>query len=336
MHRIITAVGLVGLCLSAVLLFGQETKPRRYPAVDMCIWYEIDPNWPQKPAAFQWEAVSGVFVDRQDNVWMFTRSVPPVQVYSPEGKLIRAWGEDTVKTAHHMKIDHEGFVWLADIGYHTVRKYSPDGQLLLTLGTPGEAGDDTAHFNQPTDMAVLPSGDVFVSDGYGNNRVVHFDRHGKFVKQWGELGQKPGQFSLPHAIAADSQGRLYVADRNNVRVQVFDTSGKFLTEWRNVVTPWGLWVTADDQIWVCGSSPMPWYDYAVLGCPPKDQLVMRFDSHGCLRQLWTIPKGIDGQERPGELNWVHCLAIDSKGNLYCGDIIGKRLQKFIRRGPGVE
>jgi hypothetical protein len=81
---------------------------------------------------------------------------------------------------------------------------------------------------------------------------------------------------------------------------------------------------------------MPWYDYAVLGCPPKDQVVMRFDRNGCLRQLWTIPKGVDGQERPGELNWVHCLAIDSKGNLYCGDIIGKRLQKFIRRGPAAE
>lgn len=312
---------------------AQEGKQPNYPRIDMCTWYEVDPNWPQRPAAFTWEAVSGVFVDRDDNVWMFTRSVPPVQVYSPEGKLIRAWGEDFIKTSHHMKIDHEGFVWLADIGLHVVRKCTPSGQVVLTLGTVGQPGEDERHLDQPTDMAVLPSGDIFVSDGYGNNRIVHFDSQGRFVKSWGKLGTGPGEFSIPHAIAADSQGRLYVADRNNVRVQVFDTQGNFLAEWRNIVTPWGFWISRDDAIWVCGSSPMPWYDFKVLGCPPKDQLFMRFDTTGRLQQLWTVPKAADGQERPGECNWVHAMAIDSHGNLYCGDIMGKRLQKFVRKGP---
>jgi hypothetical protein len=327
---------LMGIFCAAVVglsapLWSQTGKQPKYPRVNLCDWYEVDADWPQRPAAFAWEAVSGVYVDRDDNVWMFHRGTPPVQVYSPEGKLIRAWGEEFVKTAHHLKIDHEGFVWLADIGHHVVRKCTPNGQVVMTLGTVDEPGEDETHLDQPTDMVVLPSGDIYVSDGYGNNRIVQFDARGKFVRAWGKLGTGPGEFSLPHAIAADSQGRIYVADRNNVRVQVFDRTGKFLDQWRNVITPWGFFVTSRDEIWVCGSSPMPWYDYEVLGCPPKDQVFMRFDTSGRLQQLWTVPKATDGKERPGECNWLHCVAVDSKGNLYCGDIIGKRLQKFVKR-----
>jgi hypothetical protein len=170
-----------------------------------------------------------------------------------------------------------------------------------------------------------------VSDGYGNARIVHFTKDGKYVKEWGELGVKPGQFSIPHALAIDSKGRLYVADRNNVRVQVFNQDGKLLDEWRNVVVPWGFWMTKTDEIWVCGSSPMQWRkDDSALGCPPKDQVFMKFHPDGRLLQLWTVPKGADGLERPGECNWVHCIAEDSKGNLYVGDIRGKRAQKFVR------
>jgi sugar lactone lactonase YvrE len=181
----------------------------------------------------------------------------------------------------------------------------------------------------PTDMAFAKNGDIFVSDGYGNSRIVHFDKTGKFIKDWGELGSKPGQFSIPHAIAIDSKERLYVADRNNVRVQVFDTAGKLLDVWNNLVTPWGFCMTKDDELWVCGSSPQVWRaDDSAVGCPPKDQVLMRFNTDGKLLQLWTTPKGIDGLERPGELNWVHCVATDSQGNLYAGDIKGKRAQKF--------
>jgi DNA-binding beta-propeller fold protein YncE len=256
-----------------------------------------------------------------------------VQVYDADGRFLRAWGKDTIKSAHHIKIDHEGNVWIADIGQHVVQKYTPEGKLLLTLGTKDHAGTDSTHLNMPTDMAITPQGDVFVSDGYGNARVVHFDKQGKFVKAWGKLGSKPGEFSIPHAIAY-CKGRLYVADRNNVRVQVFDPSGKLLDVWQNVITPWGLCVTKDDEIWVCGSSPMQWRkEDAALGCPPKDQVFMKFNADGKLLQLWTVPKGADGLERPGELNWVHAIAVDSRGNLYAGDIKGKRAQKFVRQEP---
>jgi 6-bladed beta-propeller protein len=184
----------------------------------------------------------------------------------------------------------------------------------------------------PTDMAITPAGDVYVSDGYGNARVVHFDKNGKFVKAWGKPGTKPGEFSIPHSIAVDSKGRLYVADRNNVRIQVFDADGKFLEEWRDLLVPWGLAMTKDDELWACGSSPMPWRDEdTTLGCPPKDQVFMRFNTSGKILQVWTVPKGEDGKEKPGELNWVHAIALDSQGNLYAGDINGKRAQKFVRQ-----
>jgi DNA-binding beta-propeller fold protein YncE len=315
-------------------LAGQESKDPKYPRVNTAIVYEVDLKWPLKPPSAQWEAVPGVAVDAKDNVYVFTRANPPVQVYSADGKYLRGWGEGSIKikAAHHIKIDHDGNVWLADIEDHVVQKYTPEGKLLLTLGTKGKAGRDKQHLFRPTDMAITPEGDVFVADGYGNARIVHFDKSGRCVNEWGELGSKQGQFSIPHAIAY-CKGRLYVADRNNVRVQVFDTTGKFLEEWKNLIVPWGFCVTRNDEIWVCGSSPMQWGKEDALGCPPKDQIFMKFTPEGKLIQLVTLPKGQDGLERPGEVNWVHAIATDSRGNLYLGDIKGKRAQKFVMVNP---
>lgn len=310
----------------------QAAEPEGYPHVNMTTWYKVDPSWPQRPQGIEWGQMPGVAVDADDNVWLYTRANPPVQVYDAHGKFLRSWGEDVVGKAHHIKIDRDGTIWLADIGNHVVMQFTPQGKLLKTLGTRGEPGDDETHLNQPTDMAVAPNGDVFVSDGYGNNRIVHFDKDGHFVKAWGRLGTGPGEFSLPHAIVMDSRGRLYVADRNNVRVQVFDQNGRFLDEWRNLLVPWGFWISKHDEIWVCGSSPQPWRpEDEALGCPPKDQVFMKFNPDGKLLQLWTVPKAEDGKEQPGECNWVHGIALDSHGNIYAGDIIGKRAQKFVRQ-----
>ncbi|MCA9215308.1 MAG: 6-bladed beta-propeller [Planctomycetales bacterium] len=330
-----TCVVVLVLFFAAITVSQEpEEKSPAYPRVNLSPTYKVDSFWPQKPESYEWAAVPGIAVDGQDRVWVFTRSVPPVQVYSTDGKLIRAWGERDIETAHHLKIDHDGNVWIADIGLHVVRKFSPQGEVLMTVGTPGQPGNDQTHLNKPTDVAITPDGQIFVSDGYGNNRVVHFDASGKFIKEWGQLGTGPTDFSLPHAIAIDSKGRLYVADRNNVRVLVYDQTGQLLDSWENLIVPWGFCVTQDDNIWVCGSSPMGWrddpdYPGAPLGCPPKDQVLMRFNSNGKLQQLWTIPKGVNGSEKPGDVNWIHAMATDSKGNIYVGDIIGKRPQKFV-------
>src|SRR5712692_1603584 len=160
---------LVWLAASVLLPLGAQAAESKYPKVNLAAAYVVVPQWPQKPAAYKWAAMPGVAVDAQDRVYVVTRADPPVQVYDADGKFLRAWGQDTIKVAHHIKIDGDGQVWIADIGNHVVEKYTPEGKLLLTLGTKGKPGRDKAHLDQPTDMAITPAGDVFVSDGYGNN-----------------------------------------------------------------------------------------------------------------------------------------------------------------------
>jgi DNA-binding beta-propeller fold protein YncE len=321
--------------------------------VNMVTWYDVDPLWPQRPAGFGTGSVPGIAVDPDDRVWVFTRSAPPIRVYDNNGEFLFAWDwpGETVKKAHYLSIDSQQNIWLADAARHVVHKCSPKGKILLTLGTPDVPGQNQNHFNGPTDIAVTPDGDIFVSDGYNNARVVHFDPKGRFIKSWGSPGIAPGQFNLVHAIALDSKGRLYVADRNNARVQVFDQHGTFLAQWRNIVIPWGITVTDTDEIWICGSSPAPWRNKdTYLGLPPKDQVLMKFDTGGKLLQLWTLPMptaaaqsppGLDWisdlptasvphDTRPGLLNWVHAITLDSQGNICLGDIMGKRVQKFIK------
>lgn len=253
-----------------------------------------------------------------------------MQCYTQSGKYVRGWGKDIIDSPHHMKIDREGNVWVADTVLHTIFKFTPEGKLLLTLGIPGEYGEDERRLSQPTDTVLAQNGDIFVSDGYGNNRVVHYGPDGKFIKQWGKLGTEPGEFCNPHAIVEDSAGRLYVADRYNARIQVFSHDGEVLDVWNNIVIPWGLWISPDDDIWVCGSSLDAWPKdpKAPLGSKPKDQLILKFDTQGKLRQLWSIPLG-GTETEPGQLNLVHCLALDKDGNLFCGDVLGKRAQKFV-------
>jgi len=294
----------------------------------------VDPSWPQKPSEFTWGALSGIAVDAKDQVYVFQRSEPTVQVYRADGTLVRSWTTGNPKGTHHVRLDPEGNVWLADFRDHVVQKYTPEGTLLLTLGEAGRASGDASHFDGPTDMAFLPDGAVFISDGYGNRRVAHFDRTGRFVKQWGEAGTEPGQFALPHAIAVDSQGRLYVADRNNARIQVFDTSGKLLAVWDRLIVPWGLVVTRDDEIWVCGSSRVrqPGGEAWAIA-PPPDQSVMKLDRDGKILLHTPLDRIAAPPGKSGEVDWVHAIAVDSAGNLYLGDIQGKRAQKFSVRRP---
>ena len=292
----------------------------------------VDPAWPEKPDSITWGALSGVTVDGQDQVYVFNRSEPTVQVYSAEGKPIRCWSTGNPKGTHHIKLDPDGNVWITDFRNHVVEKYSPEGKRLLTLGEAGKPGCDEGHFNGPTDMAFLPSGDVFISDGYGNRRVVQFDKQGRFVKAWGEEGTGPGQFALPHAIAVDSKLRLYVADRNNARVQVFDTDGKLLAVWDDLLMPWGFAVTADDEIWVCGSTRVRQPDESGwIITPPVGQLLVKYDTDGTalLRVPLEMPAATGS--KPGDVDWVHCIGVDSRGRVYLGDIQGKRVQRYLIR-----
>lgn len=317
----------------SLLLPGMAHAQQRPPKIDLTVSYRFDPGWPQKPADVEWAQVSSLAVDADGNIWTFHRGNIPIQAYRPDGTVVRSWGEGLFDNPHQVRVDHEGNVWTADDGNHTVRKFTPDGRLLTTFGTLGEAGADATHLNAPQDMAITASGDVFIAEN-GNSRVVHYDASGRFVNAWGEPGTAPGQFNFPHGIDSDSRGRLYVPDRNNARIQVFDQDGTFLAEWRNLMVPWQIWITPDDEIYVCGSTPMRWGDGPTLGLPPKDQVVIKFDPEGRVQEIWAFPKGEDGHEQPGDLNWAHGIAVDGDGNLYLGDMQGRRAQRFLRVAPG--
>ena len=308
-----------------------------YPRVDLSPGYEVVKGWPERPKGSERAAVPSIALDREGNIWIHTRANPMVQVYAPDGKYLRGWKEEDARAVPHgIAFDADGNVWLVDVGLHNVRKFTPDGKLLLTIGVTGEAATDERHFNRPTGIAFAPNGDIFIADGYGNSRIVHLDRDGRYKNAWGNLGVEPGNFSIPHAIAIDSKGRIYVADRNNVRIQVFNAEGKLLDVWSNLITPWGFFMTPQDELWVCGSSPMKWsvdpkYPTAPLGCPPKDQVLAKFNTSGKMLELHSFAKGEDAHEKPGDLNWFHAVALDQAGNLFVGDIIGKRVQKFARK-----
>ena len=308
----------------------------KYPQLDTADSYRVVEDWPRKPADVRWGAMAGIAVDGADNVWTFHRGNVPMQVYRSDGSLVKSFGGGGMfNNPHAVRIDRAGNVWVVDNGYHTVRKMTPDGKVLLTLGTAGEAGNDETHMYQPTDVAIAPAGDIFVSDGYVNQRVIHFDKTGKFVKAWGTLGAGPGEFSLVHGIAIDSKGRLYVVDRNNSRIQVFNQSGTYVTEWRNLITPWAITITPQDDIYVVGSTPMvysqiPPSPVRMNGMPTKDQVVMRFDTDGRVKHIWAFAMGMPGTPtKPGEVLWLHSVAVDSHGSLYVGDIEGQRAQKFV-------
>ena len=331
--------GLFAIVVPWILSSSVHANPGERK-IDLAPGYRVDPTWPDKPPEYKWFRMAGIAVDAKDQIWTLNRGNMPVQVYRQDGKLVKAWGEGLFKLAHQIRIDHEGSVWIANANSHVVQKFTPAGQLLLTLGTPDEPGEDETHMNRPTDMAISPTGDVFVADGYGNNRIVHFDSRGRFVKAWGKHGIHAGELNLPHAIAMDSRGRLYVVERNNVRIQVFDQNGESLARWSNLINPWGICVTPDDHVLVCGSSPMRWTENSMLGAPPKDQMVIRFDRDGQPLELWTFPLARSSRAEPGTLHWAHGIDVDSLGNLYLGDVgddatANFRAQKFIRLPSGV-
>jgi DNA-binding beta-propeller fold protein YncE len=270
--------------------------------------YRLVAGWPQLPADVQLGPVSAVATDQYDRVYVFHRGPKPVLVFSRDGKFLRSWGDEFLKTPHGLRIDGDGNIWVTDIGHHQVMKFDADGKLLLSLGKKGEAGNALDQFDRPTDVAVAPSGEFYVSDGYGNSRVLKFSRDGKLIKQWGKKGTGPGEFNLPHAICLDHLGRVLVADRENQRIQVFDRDGNLLAQWKESGSPYGLF-RAGDRLFVA-DGVANWIK--VLNLDGK--ALGRFGEKGA---------------GPGQLQLPHMLCVDSEGSVYVTEITGKRVQKFV-------
>ena len=216
--------------------------------------HTVDAEWAQLPEGTNWEgSTSWIEADRNGNVVVLVRTAPHFRVFTRDGQFVRAFGEDGLfQVAHSVTIDTQGFLWVTDSVDHLVHKFSTEGELLMTLGTKGAAGDNTSRdrFNQPNHVAIAPTGDIYVSDGYQNSRVVHFSEDGEFIRIiGGETGSEPGQLQVPHGVAVDSRGRILVNDSDNQRVSVFDKDGNFVETWP-FPSRGGIVVTADDTVYV--------------------------------------------------------------------------------------
>ncbi len=273
--------------------------------------YEVDRDFsPALPEGLKFGSVSGVAVDGNGYLIVAHRGERPILVYDPSGKLVQMFGDGELKMVHGLRIDSDNNIWVTDIEHHVAIKYSPSGKVLLTLGKRGVAGDDEATFNRPTDVAIAPGGEIFVSDGYGNNRIVKFTKDGKFVKAWGTRGKEDGQLNLPHCAQFDSKGLLHVADRENDRVQVFDQEGQLVRKYDGFA-PFGLLIAPDQTVYVADGRAHECVHLAADG-----KVLAKWGSKG---------------EEPGQLGLPHCLALDRSGNVYVGEIEGKRLQRFVRK-----
>ena len=299
--------------------------------------YQFAPDWPRLPTGIEIGQVSGVGVDSRGDVFVFHRAEkvwegeelalefipsPTVFVLDAEmGDLIDQWGADTFVMPHGLTVDHEDNLWLTDVGSHQVFKFDRAGNLLMTLGERGVAGQDAQHFNMPTDVAVAPDGSFYVSDGYGNSRIVKFSLEGNYLTSWGSNGTAPGQFDVPHSIALDSQGRVYVADRGNARLQIFDENGQFISEWQGKALgrPWAVRISTTGNVFVIdgGDQSEFWPDRArVLKLDSIGQIMSSFGSYGVA---------------PGQFIWPHTIALGLDEELYIGEVsTGMRIQKFIK------
>src|ERR1043166_5883152 len=221
--------------------------------------YEVVEGWGKLPDGWSFKEVAAVAIDSKDQVYCFTRGAHPVIVFDREGNYLHSWGEGVFTRAHGATMAPDETLFLTDDGDHTVRKCTLDGQVLMTLGVPGKAAQYQSGepFNRCTHVAFSPHGDIYVSDGYGNSRVHKYSRDGKLRFSWGEPGTDPGQFNVVHNICTDRDGWVYVADRENHRVQVFDGNGRYETQWNNMHRPCALCC--------CGGGKQPNFIIGELG-----------------------------------------------------------------------
>jgi DNA-binding beta-propeller fold protein YncE len=302
MHRVNQSIALFALLVLV---------PAALAADDAA--YTLVRGFPQLPPGLKLGAVSGVATDSALNVLVFHRGDParPVLVFSRDGKFLRAFGENLFTSTHGLRVDPGGNVWTTDNVNHTVLKFSPDGKVLMTLGEKDVPGEDERHFNKPTDVAFAANGDFYVSDGYGNSRVVKFDKTGRFLLAWGKKGAGEGEFNLPHAVRLDSRGNVYVADRENKRIQVFDPAGKFVRQFANGVSPYGLFLAKDDTVFVADGVA-----HKVLKMTPEGKVLAQW--------------GTGGRE-PGNFLMPHGISVADDGAVYVAEVTGARLQKFQPR-----
>jgi peptidylamidoglycolate lyase len=297
--------------------------------------YRVVHGWPQMPKGYIIGQGTGVGIDSKNNVVVFHRAGrtwvepfpieliknPTIAIFDGKtGKLLSSWGQDLFIMPHGLTVDERDNIWVTDVGRHQIFKFSHDGKLLMTLGEREKPGADGSHFDRPTDVAVLKDGSFYVSDGYRNTRVVKFSADGKFQYEWGKKGNGPGEFNLPHGIATDNQGRVYVCDRSNARVQIFDPMGKYISEWKDpqMGRPYGISIGINGDVFVVDGGDQP-QEY------PDRGGAVRMSQSGKILDSFGSFGNYDGQFR-----LAHDVAVDKNGAVYVIDTWGMRIQKFMR------
>lgn len=321
-------------------IFGSSAQGTSFGSPP-CLSYRIVQGWPVLPEGEVLGEVAGVGVDSRGNVFVFHGAdrpwpesnvlslkpiaLPTITVFDGhQGSVLARWGERQFAMPHGLTIDDHDNVWLTDVALQQVYKFSHEGKLLITLGERGIAGNDARHFNRPTGVAVAADGSFYVSDGYLNARVVKFSADGKFLFQWGTAGSGPGQFDLPHGIALDGAGRVYVADRANARIQVFDESGRYLSQWsgKQLGRPYAIAIGLGGMAYVADGGDRP---DAASG-----------------RSAFVVVRTVDGSplarigrfgKEDSQFGLAHAIAVDANGAVYLGDADGRRVQKFVQ-SPG--
>lgn len=320
------------------LLFIACKNPSRLHYKSDSSKYELVKKWPQFSDNFLLGNPTGIGIDTNQHIFIFKRgertwpvigSIPNTYIPSKTileldqktGKILNSWGDSMFIMPHGLTVDANNNVWVTDVGLHQVFKFSHEGGLLLKIGKAKVSGNDATHFNKPTDIAVAKDGSFYVSDGYGNSRVIKFSAAGKYLFEWGKKGSKAGEFNIPHAITLDDKQNVYVADRENNRIQVFDPSGKFMKQWTR--SDFGricsITFNKEKNNFIAVDDETAWFNLQHKGSD-----IILFDSAGNVMNKF----GKEMFKKNGIKCWYHDVGVDNQGNIYVEDILGNKIQKF--------
>jgi hypothetical protein len=347
---VITSVGRVNLSLVAAIVgvlmaisaAGVYVEAQVQPTNSLPTPYRTIENWAKLPEGRTWGSTAGVAIDRNGNIWVAERcganscagsNLAPILEFDSSGKLLTSFGADMFVFPHGITADRDGNIWVTDGDGkdgkgHQVFKFSPKGKVLLTLGKAGVAGDGEDTFNRPSAVAIAANGDIFVADGHGgesNARIVKFSKEGKFIMAWGKKGSAPGELNIPHALAFDSKGRLFVADRGNNRIQIFDQNGKFIGQWPQFSRPSGIFIDRNDVIYVADSESgsvakdhAAWKRGIRIGSA-KDGSVTAFIPDPNTDPNYTGTSAAEG------------VSADTHGVIYGAEVGPKDLKKYVKQ-----
>ncbi len=281
--------------------------------------YEAVENWAKLPPGWSFKEIGGIGCDSKDNVYVFNRGEHPMIVFDCDGNFIKSWGEGVFPRAHGVHVGPDETLWLTDDADHTVRQCTLDGKVLLTLGIPGKptpymSGEP---FHRCTHTALSPKGEIFVADGYGNSSVHKYSPDGRHLKSWGAPGTDPGEFNIVHNITCDADGLVYVADRENHRVQVFDGEGRYQGQWNNIHRPCALCMPAGRQR-VCYIGELGPGLAVNRNMPNIGPRIAITDHTG--KRLARLGSNRGPGLGPTEFQAPHGIAVDSHGDLYVGEV----------------